>query len=103
MTNEEMQRTMEFIVAHQAQFAASMQRLDEERVRDAPRLARLEESSLRLEQSFQLLVQLAETTDARLDELESRVPRLEESYQLLVRLVETADARLNQLELPVQE
>jgi hypothetical protein len=51
MTNEEIQRTMEFILGHQAQFAANIQQLQEERRRDNPRLVRLEES-------FQLLVQL---------------------------------------------
>jgi hypothetical protein len=44
MTNEEMQKTMEFILEHQAQFAVNIQRLQEERIRDQPRLARLEES-----------------------------------------------------------
>jgi hypothetical protein len=64
MTNEEMQKTMEFILEHQAQFAINIQRLQEERLADRPRLARLEES-------FQLLVQLAQTTDSRLDTIES--------------------------------
>lgn len=64
MTNEEFQRMMEFIVAQQAQFAANIQQLQEERIRDNPRLARLEES-------FQLLVRLAENTDTRLDRPES--------------------------------
>jgi hypothetical protein len=98
MTNEEMQKTMEFILEHQAQFAVNIQRLQEERVRDQPRLARLEES-------FQLLVQLAQTTDTRLDTLESdmvrdqaRLARLEESFQLLVQLAQTADTRLDILE-----
>ena len=36
MTGEEMQRTMESIVAQQAQFASNIQRLDEERIRDRP-------------------------------------------------------------------
>ena len=70
MTNEEMHRTMEFIVEQQAQFAANIQRLQEERIRDNPRLTRLEES-------FQLLVQLAQTTDFRLDRLESTTFTLE--------------------------
>jgi hypothetical protein len=98
MTNEEMQKTMEFILEHQAQFVVNIQRLQEERVRDQPRLARLEES-------FQLLVQLAQTTDTRLDTLESdmvrdqaRLARLEESFQLLVQLAQTADTRLDILE-----
>jgi hypothetical protein len=42
MTNEEMHRTMEFIVEQQV--AANIQRLREERIRDNPRLARFEES-----------------------------------------------------------
>lgn len=48
-----MQKTMEFIREHQAQFEANIKRLHEERLRDHPRLTRLEES-------FQLLVQLAQ-------------------------------------------
>lgn len=54
---------MEFILEQQAQFAANIQRLQEERIRDNPRLTRLEES-------FQLLVGLAENTDKRLDKLD---------------------------------
>ena len=65
MTNEEITRTMEFILRQQAQFAANFQRLDEERIRDRPRLARVEES-------FQLLVKLAQNTDSRLDRVESK-------------------------------
>jgi flagellar basal body rod protein FlgB len=70
MTNDEMQKTMEFILERQAQFAVNIQRLQEEQLRDIPRLARLEDS-------FQLLVQLAETTDTRLDTLESNTVKLE--------------------------
>ena len=70
MTNEEIQRTMEFILGQQAQFAANIQRLQEERIRDNPRLTRLEES-------FQLLVRLAENSDTRLDKLESGTSALE--------------------------
>jgi len=76
MTNEEMHRTMEFIVEQQAQFAANIQRLQEERIRDNPRLTRLEES-------FQLLVQLAQTTDIRLDRLESTTFTLESTTSTL--------------------
>lgn len=70
MTNEDMQRTMEFIVGQQAQFAANIQRLQEERIRDSPRITRLEES-------FQLLVRLAENSDLRMDRLESTTSVLE--------------------------
>ncbi|HEY5405394.1 MAG TPA: hypothetical protein VIK24_21145 [Pyrinomonadaceae bacterium] len=70
MTNEEIQRTMEFILGQQAQFAANIQLLQEERIRDSPRLTRLEES-------FQLLVRVAESTDTRLDRLESNTSAVE--------------------------
>jgi len=78
MTNEEMRRTMEFIVEQQAQFAASIQRADEERARDQPRLARLEDS-------FQRLVALCENVDARLDTTDGRL--------------DATDARLERLEV----
>jgi chromosome segregation ATPase len=109
MTNEEMQKTMEFILEHQAQFAVNIQRLQEERLRDHPRLTRLEES-------FQLLVELAQSSDARLDAIESttdarfdalesnivrdhqRLTQLEESFQLLVHLAQTTDTRLDTVE-----
>ena len=58
MTNEEIQRTMEFIREKQAQIAASIQQAEEQRVRDTPRLAKLEES-------FQLVRQLAEKRGLR--------------------------------------
>lgn len=70
MTNDEIQRTMEFILDQQAQFAANIQRLQEERLSDTPRLTRLEES-------FQLLVQLAQATDVRLDSIESNTANVE--------------------------
>jgi len=70
MTREEIQRTMEFILGQQAQFAANIQLLQEERIRDSPRLTRLEES-------FQLLVRVAESTDTRLDRLESNTSAVE--------------------------
>ncbi len=53
MSNEEMQKTMEFIREHQAQFEVGIQRLQEERLRDEPR-------AIRLEESYQLLVRLAQ-------------------------------------------
>ena len=62
MTEEEIRRTMEFILEQQAQFAANIQRLQEERAHDGGRVTRLEES-------FRLLVQLAQSTDSRLNRM----------------------------------
>lgn len=72
MNNEEIQKTMEFILEQQAQFAANIQNLHEERMRDDSRVKRLEES-------FQLLVQLAQSTDTRLDTLEINMAALAEA------------------------
>lgn len=97
MTDEDIRKTMEFILEQQAQFAANIQRLQEERVRDNPRLTRLEES-------FQMLVQLAQTTDARLDMLESKstavesnVNDLESNMAALAAAQTHSDERLSAL------
>lgn len=66
---QEMQRTVEFIVQQQAQYAVNIL-LQEDWMRDSARIARLEES-------FPLLVQLAQTTDSRSDKLESRAAAFE--------------------------
>jgi chromosome segregation ATPase len=76
MNNEEIQKTMEFILEQQAQFAANIQKLQEERMRDDSRVKRLEGS-------FQLLVQLAQSTDTRLDTLETNMTTLETNMATL--------------------
>lgn len=97
MTNEEIQKTMEFILEQQAQFAVNIQRLQEEQLRETPRVTRLEDS-------FQLLVQLAETTDTRLDrhesnigELEANMVKLEANMAVLAEAQAHSDARLSAL------
>ncbi len=90
MTNEEIQKTTEFILEQQAQFAVNIRQLQEERLRDNPRLTRLEES-------FQLLVQLAQTTDTRLDTLESNKSTLETNMAALAAAQTHTDERLSAL------
>src|SRR6185295_15133552 len=91
MTNEEMQRTIEFILEQQARITAGFEQRaaerKEERIRDEARSARLEES-------FQLLVQLALTTDARLDSVEIRTGVLEANHaQLEASMAALAEAQ----------
>lgn len=87
MTNEEIQRTMEFILGQQAQFAASIQRQEEERARDSGRIRRLEEA-------FQLVAQLAQATETRLERLETIGTNLEvHSSNLDARMEELAAAQ----------
>ena len=70
MTNEDRQRTMDFILQQQAKFAASIERLEEERIRDQPRQAELQKS-------FQVVVELLKIQESRLDRSESRLDRVE--------------------------
>ena len=60
MTPEEMQRAIEFIIQHQAQFAANIDRLDADRQKDLPRLARVEAA-------FVTLTEIADIQSRRLD------------------------------------
>ncbi|MGH9933045.1 MAG: hypothetical protein ACREA9_28005 [Pyrinomonadaceae bacterium] len=90
MTEEEIRKTMEFILEQQAQFAANIQRLQEERAKDNPRLTRLEES-------FLLLVQLAQTTDNRLDRIDSNMAALESNMAAMAAAQVHTDERLSAL------
>ena len=90
MTNEEIQKTIEFILEQQAQFAVNIQRLQEDRLRDNPRLTRLEES-------FQLLVQLGQTTDTRLDTPGSNMSALETNMAALAAAQTHTEERLSAL------
>ncbi|HXQ70862.1 MAG TPA: hypothetical protein VN844_10265 [Pyrinomonadaceae bacterium] len=98
MTDEERRRTMEFILEQQAQFAANIQRhdenfrrLEEDRIRDRPRITELEKS-------FKILVELCRTYDIRMDDAEFRATTLEESVRRLNLLLKKNQARLEQLE-----
>jgi len=97
MTHEEMQRTMEFIVQQQAQFAANIEVLQQERGRDNARITRLEESLPLLAQSFPLLVQLAQTTDSRLDRLEFSAAAFEANIAAIGETQRHAEERLDAL------
>ena len=106
MTDEEIQRAIEFVIQQQAQYVARLER-------DEVRLARLEEF-------FTLLVELARGADERLDTMgetmatlsrtmnelaqrtftdESRLARLEESFALLAELARRTDERLDAMGL----
>lgn len=105
MTNDERKRMMEFILEQQAQFAANIQqhdenfrRMEEERLRDGPRMAELPES-------FRTLVELSIKYDERLDSLDSstsalerKTLSLEDAHRKLAWLVEKNKVRLDRLE-----
>ena len=97
MTNEDRQRTMDFILQQQAKTAASIQRLEEERIRDQPRQAELQKS-------FQTVVELLKIQESRVDRvevktdvLETRSTHLETNMAALAAAQAHADQRLSAL------
>jgi chromosome segregation ATPase len=103
MTNEEMRRTMEFIVEQQAQFAASIQRAEEERIRDKPRLARLEDSFQRLVALCENMDSRLDTTDTRLDTTDTRLDTTDTRLDTTDTRLDTTDTRLDKLEVNESE
>ena len=98
MTYEERRRTMEFIIEQQAQFAANIQRhdenfrrLEEDRIRDRPR-------SAELERTYKILVDLCRIHDIRIDDVEFRSRTLEQSVQQLDLLMKKNQAILERLQ-----
>lgn len=101
MTNEEMNKKMEFILEQQAQFAVNLQRL-EERMEDfqmkaEARLSRLEGAVVGVVGLIDRMIKVQERTDENVAELTKQVLALAEAQiRTDKRLVET-DERLNTL------
>lgn len=90
MTNEEMQSTMQFILEHQAQFAANIQKLQEERLKAEERFARIEDS---LERTSNLVTAIAHAQA----QTEVNLARTDERLNNLVSIQAQTDERLNSL------
>ena len=83
MTNEEMQKTIEFILEHQAQFITRMER-------DEGRLTRLEDA-------FATLVNIARITDERLEVVELGITTLTEKMTALAEAQARTDTKMGEL------
>ncbi len=80
MTNEEIQRAIEFLIQQQAQYVARLER-------DESRVARLEEL-------FTMLVELARGTDERLDTVSQSLATLSNTMNELVqRMIMLSDVQ----------
>ena len=97
MTNEEMQKLMQFILEQQAQFAVNIQKLEEAQARSEAAHAKSEERIGRLEGAIVGVVDLLgtltraqERTDAKVNELTEKVTQLTEAQK-------QTDERLNAL------
>ena len=88
MTDEERQRTMDFILQQQAQFAAGMQRLEEADARASKRLDRLERTVVLMARQFRherrdLRERIGPLVDARV-KAEERHSHLDEKMNALI-------------------
>lgn len=90
MANEEMQNTIQFILDQQAQLTIKLDRLGEKVDKIADAQVAHERRTTKLEESFQVLVQLAANTDHRLDAL------TESQLRTDAQLAQT-DSKLNAL------
>lgn len=102
MTNEEMQRKMEFIVEQQAQFAVNMQKLEETQARAEQRTGELEGALVTV---VNLVGQLAEAqvrTDARLSQLATEVAEVAKAQKRTEAALAETSERLNSLIIVVE-
>ena len=83
LADEEIQRAMEFMIQHQAQYTARLER-------DEARLARLEES-------FTLLVELARVADERQDTRDARQDMMDERQNTMLETMATLSQAMNDL------
>jgi ABC-type transporter Mla subunit MlaD len=102
MTNEEWERQVEFIVSHQAQFSADIQRLNELHEQADARLTRIEMIIVGLHQDTDTkLNALAEDTNAKFNALaedtNAKFNALIDSQMRLVESQAKADERLDAL------
>lgn len=93
--NEEMQRTMQFILEQQAQLTIKLDSLSEKVDKLAGKVDKLADAQVRheartsqLEDSFLILVQLATSSDERMDELTAAQKHTDERLSALIDTVE---------------
>jgi predicted nucleic acid-binding Zn-ribbon protein len=79
--NEEMQRTMQFILEQQAQLTVNLDRLSEKVDKLTEVQAQNESRTKQLEESFLVLVQLATNMDERMDTADERMHALTEAQR----------------------
>ena len=98
MTPEELQRAMDFVVEHQARFAAALEEEREERVKqwklDQPRIARVEAAVARLGEHEVTLLKILDIQSRRLDRHDQEFKTL---HQEAERRHEEAMARLDRI------
>jgi hypothetical protein len=80
MTDEDRQRTMDFILEQQAQFSVNLQKLEEIQKADAVRIGRVEESII-------TLTRIAQGFDERLDNHQEQITDVKQAVVMLAKIV----------------
>lgn len=95
MTNDEMQKTMEFILAQQAQFAVNIQKLEEADARASERMSKVETGFLGLfnfgteiKEAQRLSQEAQMRTDESLAKLTERIQDVTDRLNSLIVVVE---------------
>ena len=95
MTNEEMQKTMQFILEQQAQFAVNMQKLEESQTKAEARITQIEGAIVsvvdiigRLTTAQERLTVAQAHTDAKVAELAEAQKQTDERLNALINIVE---------------
>ena len=91
MNNEETERTMQFILQQQAQSTVKVDRL-------AEKVDKIAENVDRLEKNVDKLVENVDKLANAQLKYEARTGRLEESFLILVQLAQSTDERLDNIE-----
>lgn len=99
MTNEEMQKTMEFVVTQQAQFATDIQKLQESQARTAVGIQKLQESQA---QTVEVVGRLAAVTHAGFKELTERINALVDAQIRTEESLKKTDDQLRSLTAVVE-
>ena len=85
MTNEEIERTMQFILEQQASTSAKLDRMADIQAADAVRIGRLEDVVTTLTTTVQNLVSVVQTQSERMDSSDDRVNRLAETVDRYIK------------------
>jgi hypothetical protein len=97
MTDEERQRTMEFILQQQARTTAHVEQLQEYRKRNEPQWEAFQKSFVQLVELTRIMDERMDNGDFRINALETRSAALEASMAHLAEAQAHADERVGAL------
>lgn len=95
MNSEEMQRNMEFIVSHQAQFASDILKLGEVQVEAEARMTRIEGAVVTIVDLVGKLARSQDRTDSQVAELAAAQKRTDEALKRTDEALAETNERLN--------